>query len=71
MLSRNPGNIIEGVDRNRLRLRNDVRIEELTAEPCLLVNFLKYLPTAGVLNFLNGKNIEMGDLILGGWCNDY
>lgn len=45
------------------RLKNDVKIEEISVKPTLISNFIQYMPPDLMIPFIEGKNIERGDFL--------
>ena len=53
---------------NNLRaIKNDVSINSLKQKPALVTNIIQYTPFKQILNFIDGTNIEKGDLLFDEW----
>jgi hypothetical protein len=46
-------------------IKNDVSIMDLEVKPTLITNMIQYTPFRLILNFIDGTNIEKGDLLFG------
>jgi len=58
------------VNKGKLRVvKNDVSIMDLEKKPTLIANLIQYTPINLMMNFIDGTNIEKGDLLYGGWAD--
>jgi len=65
VLTRKSSNIIL---KGELRaIKNDVPIRELEEKPTLITNIIQYTPFNSMMNFIDGTNIEKGDLLFDEW----
>jgi hypothetical protein len=65
VLTRNKCNRLQyGVFR---AIRNDVYLRDLEPRPTLIANMLQYTPMSLMLNFINGTNVEKGDILFNQW----
>jgi len=52
------------VYKNSLRaIKNDVSIMDLEEKPTLITNIIQYTPFSLIMNFIDGTNVEKGDLL--------
>jgi hypothetical protein len=52
---------------NMRAIRNDVYLKTLEKRPTLITNMLQYTPMSLMLNFINGSNVEKGDILFNQW----
>jgi hypothetical protein len=65
VLTKHKSNI---VNKDNLRaIRNDVSIMDLEEKPTLITNIIQYTPFNLIMNFIDGTNVEKGDLIFDEW----
>jgi len=65
VLTKNKSNIVES---NGLRaIKNDVFIKDLEERSALITNIIQYTPYNLIMNFIDGTNVEKGDLIFDEW----
>jgi hypothetical protein len=48
-------------------IKNDVSIMYLEEKPTLITNMIQYTPFNLITNFIDGTNVEKGDLLFGEW----
>jgi len=48
-------------------IKNDVLIMDLEEKPTLIINIIQYTPFNLILNFIDGTNVEKGDLLFDEW----
>jgi len=48
-------------------IKNDVLIMDLEEKPTLITNIIQYTPFNLILNFIDGTNVEKGDLLFDEW----
>jgi len=65
VLTKNKANITE--NGKFYNIRNDVELKKLESKPTLISNMLQYTPVNLLPNFLDGTNIEKGDILFGKW----
>jgi len=65
VLSKNNANISR--DGKFITVRNDVELKQLESKPTLISNMLQYTPANLLPNFLDGSNVEKGDILFGRW----
>jgi len=46
---------------------NDLAISKLEKKPTLITNFIQYSPPPLILNFIEGTNVEKGDVVFDNW----
>ncbi|MDR1074585.1 MAG: hypothetical protein LBL45_13100 [Treponema sp.] len=65
VLTENKNNIIQ---KGKLRaIKNDVFIKDLDEKPTLATNIIQYTPFKYIMNFVDGTNVEKGDLLFDEW----
>jgi len=65
VLTRDKSNIVK---KDNLRaIRNDVSIIDLEEKPTLITNIVQYTPFHLIMNFIEGTNVEKGDLLFDEW----
>ncbi|MDR1127003.1 MAG: hypothetical protein LBL06_02620 [Treponema sp.] len=65
VLTKNKDNVIH---KDKLRaIKNDVFIKDLEAKPTLITNIIQYTPFKYITNFVDGTNVEKGDLLFNEW----
>jgi len=65
VLTKDKSNI---VNKDNLRaIRNDVSIMDLEEKPTLITNIIQYTPFRLIMNFIDGTNVEKGDLLFDEW----
>jgi len=52
---------------NLRAIKNDVSIKDLKEKPTLITNIIQYTPYNLIKNFIDGTNIEKGDLLFDEW----
>jgi hypothetical protein len=65
ILSRNKNNILK--ENNYITVHNDVDINQMVTKPTLISNMLQYTPANLLPNFIDGSNVEKGDILFGKW----
>jgi hypothetical protein len=65
VLSRDEKNIIQ--KGNLKAIKNDVFIKDLEEKPTLITNIVQYTPFNYITNFIDGTNVEKGDLLFKQW----
>lgn len=45
------------------RIKNDVKIEDISVQQTLVSNFIQYMSPDCMISFIEGKNVERGDLL--------
>jgi hypothetical protein len=65
VLTKKKSNII--LNGNFRAIKNDVSIIALKDKPTLITNIIQYTPFNQILNFIDGTNIEKGDLLFDEW----
>jgi hypothetical protein len=65
VLTKNKANITE--NGKFMNIRNDVELKQLESKPTLISNMLQYTPVNLLPNFLDGSNVENGDILFGKW----
>jgi hypothetical protein len=65
VLTKEKGNIVykEGLR----AIKNDVSIMDMEEKPTLITNIIQYTPIHLITNFIDGTNIEKGDLLFDEW----
>jgi len=54
--------------KDRLRaIKNDISIMDLEEKPTLITNLIQYTPLNLIMNFIDGTNVEKGDLLFDEW----
>jgi len=48
-------------------IKNDVFIKDLEEKPTLITNMVQYTPYNYIINFIDGTNVEKGDLLFDEW----
>lgn len=69
VLSKKKENIQQG--EGFITIRNDVAVQDLASKPALICNMLQYTPTDLLPNFIDGTNVEKGDILFGKWRASY
>jgi hypothetical protein len=65
VLTKEKSNIVY---KDRLRaIKNDVSIKDLEKRPTLITNIIQYTPIPLIMNFIDGTNVENGDLLFDEW----
>ena len=52
---------------NLRSIKNDVSIIDLEEKPTLITNIIQYTPFHLIINFIDGTNVEKGDLLFDEW----
>ena len=65
VLTKNENNIIQ--KGNIRAIKNDVYIKYLEEKPTLITNIIQYTPFNLIMNFIDGTNVEKGDLLFNEW----
>jgi hypothetical protein len=63
VLTKNRKNIIQ--EGGLKAIKNDVSIKDLDKKPTLITNIIQYTPFNLIINFINGANVEKGELLFG------
>jgi len=50
-----------------IAIKNDVSIMDLEEKPTLITNIIQYTPFNLIMNFIDGSNVEKGDLLFDEW----
>ncbi|MDR1215672.1 MAG: hypothetical protein LBK25_03215 [Treponema sp.] len=65
VLTKNKNNVIH---KDKLRaIKNDVFIKDLEEKPTLITNIIQYTPFRYITKFVDGTNVEKGDLLFDEW----
>jgi hypothetical protein len=67
VLTKKRKNIIQ--KNNFKAIKNDVFIKDLDSRPTLITNIIQYTPFNLIMNLIDGKNVEKGDLLFNEWKN--
>jgi hypothetical protein len=65
VLTKNAANIMQ--NGNLKAIKNDVFLKGLEKKPTLITNMLQYTPINLMQNFIDGTNVEKGDLLFNEW----
>lgn len=66
VLTKNLKNIISRND-GCVACLNDLEIRKLEKKPTFITNFIQYSPPPLILNFIDGTNVEKGDVVFDSW----